>query len=523
MSAEPKQIVMLASENNALINGKIGGLADVICDLPDALADFGFKITVITPAYGFLHKTNPSKLLTKILFPFCGKTFEGEIWQVIAKNPKENVTHLVFEHPAIRGTPIYSIDPLDQPFAQDATKFALFTSAIGQFLKSLDSSSIIHLHDWHTPTLLLLKELHPQFEHLRKHKFVFTIHNLAYQGNRPMCGKHSTVEEWFPELFNETSWIQYWKDTRYKEPQFTPLAAGIKYADKVNTVSPTYAEEILIPSDHTKGFYGGEGLDPLLIKANSEHRLYGILNGINYPSQIESHRLSFTDLTDLIIQEVENENRENPDRHSDHLLLRLRKIRTRKPKILLTSITRVTEQKVRLLFETGPDGKSSIDKILEDLEREDGFYFFLGNGTRELEKKCERTFKRHERFIYIKLFSNPISQTLYANGSIFMMPSSFEPCGISQMIAMRHGQPCIVHAVGGLKDTVIDGVNGFQFSGSTIKEQVDDFVSVTKKAINIYLNDKPQWEKIKSAAANARFDWKESAEKYIRYLYKKKD
>ncbi|MBI4811729.1 MAG: glycogen/starch synthase, partial [Ignavibacteriales bacterium] len=240
---------MLASENDALINGKVGGLADVIRDLPNALADLGLMVTVVTPSYGFLHKDNPSKFLSKVLFPFGGKTEEGELWEVTAKNPKLNVTHLVFEHPAIHGNPIYSEDPHQQPFAQDATKFALFCSAIGQYIKTYNQSTIIHLHDWHVGALLLLKELHPGFSHLKNHKHVFTIHNLGYQGNRPIRGKHASVEQWFPELFNNKSWIDVWKDSRFKDPQFTPLAAGIRFADKVNTVSPSYSEEVLKESD----------------------------------------------------------------------------------------------------------------------------------------------------------------------------------------------------------------------------------------------------------------------------------
>jgi len=520
MSRESKHIVMLAAENDALINGKVGGLADVIRDLPDALADFGMTITVVTPAYGFLHKDNPSKFLSKVFFPFARKTMEGEFWEVKPKRPKQNVTHLVFELPGISGTPIYCQDPPDRPFARDAIKFALFSSAAGQFLKTIHPLPILHLHDWHLGFFLLLRELHPEFEHLKSHKVVFTIHNLSYQGTRPLLGKHASVEQWFPELFKDPRWIERWKDPRYKEPQFNPLSAGIRFADKVSTVSPTYAEEILRPSDHKNGFYGGEGLEQFLNKTKNENRLFGILNGIEYSSYQKSKSLPFNELCDLIMNEVEEANQENPDSYLDFLFSRIKKIRTTQPKIILTSVTRVTEQKVRLLFEKGSGGKSAIDRILEALSCKNGYYLLLGNGTKEFEEKCMAASKRHENMIYLKLYSAKISETLYANGSVFVMPSSFEPCGISQMIAMQNGQPCIVHAVGGLKDTVIDNVNGFQFSGPTVKEKVDNFIAVTNKAVDIYINDVPRWEKIKAAAAGARFDWKESAEKYIGQLYK---
>lgn len=510
---------MIAAENDSLIGGKVGGLADVIRDLPNALAKYEFEITVIIPAYGFLHKENASKFLTDVQFPFGGKSLKGKFFQVVPKIVHKNVTHLVFEHSAIRGNPIYSQDPPGQPFAKDATKYALFCSAVGQYLKGFPASSIVHLHDWHMGTMFLLGELHPGFAHLKNLKHVFTIHNLGYQGNRPINGKRASVAQWFPELFNDTTWNDKWKDHRYKDPQFTPIAAGIRFADKVNTVSPTYAEEILKPSDHKNGFYGGEGLEQYLRQAKKEKRLSGILNAIEYPSDREVNPISFTGLCDLITAEINKEDRKNSEGYFDLLISRIKKYRMSQPKILLTSVTRVTEQKVRLLSEKGSDGKCALDKILETLDHENGFYLLLGNGIKEFEDKCESVFRRHESLIYLKLNSNPVAQALYASGSIFMMPSSFEPCGISQMIAMRDGQPCIVHAVGGLKDTVIDGVNGFQFSGNTIKEQIDNFVTVTNKAVNICINDKPRWEKIKREASTARFEWSKSAKQYIDLLY----
>ena len=514
-----KHIIMVAAENDSLINGKVGGLADVIRDLPNALVEYEFEITVITPAYGFLHKENPSKFLTDVYFPFGGKLLEGKFFEVVPKTVHQKVTHLVFEHSAIRGNPIYSQDLPDQPFAQDATKYALFCSAVGQYLKTLPSSSIVHLHDWHMGTMFLLRELHPEFIHLKNLKHVFTIHNLGYQGNRPISGKLASVEQWFPELFNNTEWIERWKDHRYEEPQFTPLAAGIRFADKTNTVSPTYAEEILKPSDHKNGFYGGEGLEQYLQQAKKENRLFGILNAIVYPTHSEVTPISFTALCELIITEINKENPKDSKEYFDLLVSRIKKYRMSQPKVFLTSVTRVTEQKVRLLFEKGSDGKYAIDKILETLDRENGFYLLLGNGTTEFEEKCITAFKQYERLIYLKLYSPPLAQALYANGTLFMMPSSFEPCGISQMIAMQNGQPCIVHATGGLKDTVIDGVNGFQFTGENIREQVDNFIATTNKALDNHLHDKARWEKIKSEASRARFEWKESAKKYIEQLY----
>lgn len=510
---------MLAAENDALINGKVGGLADVIRDLPNALVEYGLRVTVITPAYGILHKDNPSKFVSRVSFPFGGKISEGELWEVMPKNQKNNVTHFVFEHPGIRGAPIYLNDPPRQPFAQDATKFAIFCSAIGQYLKTVQPSPILHLHDWHMGVMFLLKELHPEFTHLKNLKHVFTIHNLGYQGNRPIRGKYASVERWFPELFKNTSWIDTWKDPRYEEPQFTPLAAGIRFADKVNTVSPSYSYEILKKSDHKNGFYGGEGLEKYLQQAKKENKLFGILNGIEYSLINPTHQMTFRELCELMISEVKKEIEKKTELVYTEVISRLEKFKTTQADLLLTSVTRVTEQKVRLLFESGSDSKTALEKLLDILKPINGFYVLLGNGTKEYEEKCIKIFKQYERFIYLKLYSLPLAQALYANGTLFIMPSSFEPCGISQMIAMQNGQPCIAHAIGGLKDTMTDMVNGFTFSGQNIQEQVDNFIATTRKALNIYLTDKIQWKRITAEATRSRFEWKTSAKKYIEVLY----
>jgi starch synthase len=519
MSQGNKHIVMLAAENDSLIGGKVGGLADVIRDLPNALADEGYTITVIMPAYGFLHKENPSTVAASVSFPFAGKTQTGTLYEVRAKEPHARVTQLVFEHPELRGTPIYSMDPPGQPFAQDATKFALFCSAVGQYLKTVSGNYIVHLHDWHTPTFLMLKNLHPEFRHLQSHKVVFTIHNLAYQGGRPILGKNATVEQWFPELFSKTDWINEWKDIHETEPVYNPMAAGIRFADKVNTVSPTYAEEILKPSDHKKGFYGGEGLETVLRQAKKEQRLFGIINACEYPETSGNSTLSWRQLCDLILSEVNSALSIQDDQHLTNVATRVAAIRDTPPSVILTTVTRVNEQKFRLLFEKGSRNKTAITEILSGLESVNGRYILLGNGTPDYEEFFRKEFDKNERLIFIPLYSSNIAKALYANGTLFLMPSSFEPCGISQMIAMREGQPCIVHAVGGLKDTVQHGIDGFRFDGSNTKEQADALVRTTHDAIQLALTNNEAWKSLQSHAASRRFDWQASARQYIQLMY----
>lgn len=516
---ESQHIIMLAAENAALKGGKVGGLADVIRDLPGALADLGWRVTVIVPSYGFLHLQNPSEPVGRTRFPFGGTKMEGEFWEVRPNGSKPGVRNLLFEHPSIRGTPIYHNDPPAYPFAQDATKYALFCSAIGSYLREVQEPFILHLHDWHMGFMPLLAELHPAFAHLKRIRSVFTIHNLAIQGTRPVRGSYASVEHWFPELFGRTDWIDEWKDPRYEEASFTPLAAGIRYSYRVNTVSPTYAEEILEPSDHRRGIFRGEGLDSDLREAKAGGRLSGILNGCEYPPDRKVPKMPFDSLCDLIISEVRTWMKRKADPLFPTVIDRISSCRNDSVAMLITSITRVVEQKVRLLGEEGSDGKVAIDEMLSAIGDAGGIYVVLGTGTTDYERMLEEKTRAGGRLIFLKGYSDPIAEALYANGDLFMMPSLFEPCGLGQMIAMRDGQPCVVNAVGGLKDTVVDGVNGFQFRGTSMREQVDRLVSVTRSALRIRSEDGARWEAIRTAAARTRFTWASSAQQYIQQLY----
>lgn len=507
---------MVASENGALSGGKVGGVGDVLKNLPEALASLGWNVTVIIPSYGFLHRENRSRLSARVRFPFGGKIRRGEIWSVQTKSAK-GVTQLLFDHDDIGGEPIYFNDPPRTPFSRDSTKYAMFCSAVGQYLKAIPRGFVLHLHDWHAATIVLLQELHSGFSELRDIQTAFTIHNLALQGTRPMRHHPSSLEAWFPELFTTSGWISVWKDPRYAEPCYTPMAAGIRFADRVNTVSPTYAAEILEPSNHSRGLYRGEGLERYLRNASTGKRLFGILNGCEYPAERESNLLNPRSLLTLMVEVTSSW--KQGDALCETMDNRLRQLMEKPPVLILTSITRAVEQKVRLLFEKGSDGKRAIEHICRLLAKHDGLYVFLGTGTKEYEGLLTEAARRNKNFIFLKGYSEPLARALYASGDLFLMPSLFEPCGISQMIAMREGQPCVVHAVGGLRDTVIDGKNGFAFERNTMSARVDAFVAKTKEAIQLRMSRPGQWRKLQSAAMGARFTWEESAREYIETMY----
>ncbi len=517
MSVTNNHVIMLASENDALIGGKVGGVGDVMRDLPAALAARGWTSTVITPSYGFLHHRNPSRPLQNILFPFAGRMQEAAIYEVTGRQASDHIRYLVIDHPALLGDPIYYNDSGEHVFARDATKYALFCSAAGQFLATYAPSAIVHLHDWHAAHLFLLRQLHPTFHHLRERKCVFTIHNLSIQGSRPMRGSPATVEDWFPELFEQQSWIQDWRDPRFNPDVYTPMAAGIRHADRINTVSPSYADEILGPSDHRQGVFGGEGLEQLLREAKNRDRLFGILNGTDYPPDGQSQRLNWRQLADLMQKEILLSG--TADEYHGALHDRIEMMKERPPACIFTSVTRIVEQKVRLLLERNGRGESALEGVIALARQVNGVYIIIGTGVPEYEEKLKEVCRANDEFFFINRYSGAISNSLFASGTLFLMPSLFEPCGISQMNAMRDAQPCVVHAIGGLKDTVADGVNGFHFSGGTLEEKVDNFVRVTGQAIRVYFDNPERWRNICANASRQRFTWDSSADLYVREMY----
>lgn len=520
-------ILLVAAENDALEGGKVGGVGDVIRYIAPALASLGGQVTVITPSHGFLHTREGSRRTRMIQFMFRGYPHWAELFEVAGKTPHTGVRHMVVHHthlsawdPFFQKHRIYVHDSPHQPFYTDASRFALFSAAVATAASQdvFGGLDIIHLHDWHTAPILILRKFDPQFKALQKIRSVFTIHNLALQGVRPFQGSDSSLEAWFPHL--SYNWLDL-SDPRWSDC-VNLMAAGIRMADAVHTVSPSYAEEILHPSEKPH-YYGGEGLEPALRYTKDSGALIGILNGCSYPEGRQAPEMAFDEMLDrFVAQIIRWAGRQDPMPSSLFIAYsRLKELRQRKAdfKIVLCSVSRVVDQKVRLMRETGSSSKSALERILDGLGAL-GCCFLLGAGADEYERFFTWVSSRYENFIFLNGYSDKCAETLYANGDLFLMPSSFEPCGISQMLAMREGQPCVAHAVGGLKDTVQHGINGFVFSGKNLNEQVDGFVGTTLDAAALSQSDPEKWRHIRRRAAASRFLWQDTARQYIDKLYK---
>lgn len=515
-------VLMVAAENDALPRGKVGGIGDVVRDVPIALADAGCVVDVVTPAYRMFSKLPSAERVCSLEIGFAGGKHAVALYRVPAKEPVAGVRHWAIELPefiAPGHVGIYCNDPPDAPFATDATKYACFCSAVASAI--LDGAfgelDIVHLHDWHAASLLLLRAYAPAFSKLRNIRTVYSIHNLALQGVRPLGGHESSLHAWFPGLAYEREMIN---DPRAQHC-INPMRAGINLADKIHVVSPTYAKEVLLPSDPERGYIGGEGLQDDLVAAQSAGKLVGILNGCVYPDR-KYPSLAKPALAHLLEAEILEKVSKQPTVDSALYIAQKRTDKWSAQKnrgLVVTSVGRITDQKMGILRHVLPSGKSALDELLLALG-DDGVLILLGSGDTTLETFLTETAGRHENLIFVKAYAEALSEALYQSGDLFLMPSSFEPCGISQMLAMRAGQACLVHAVGGLNDTVEDGVTGFSFRGDTLDEQAAGVVKRFVEAKKMKQNAPDKWKRIAKNAAGKRFLWSDSVQQYITDLYR---
>ncbi|MCZ6724052.1 MAG: glycogen/starch synthase [Gammaproteobacteria bacterium] len=514
-------ILIIAAENDALPGGKIGGIGDVVRDLPKALVKRGHRITVLTPAYGAFNELPGGKKMTSLKVNFGGAAETLELYRVAGREALADVHHYAIEHPLFstcgKGQ-IYCNDPAGRPFATDAGKFALFCiAAASAIVKSaFEKIDVIHLHDWHTAFLLILRRYDPVFKALKAIRCAYTIHNLALQGIRPFSGDTSSLQQWYANL--------KYKPAQLADPRWpdcvNPMAAGIRLADAVHTVSPSYAEEILRPSEVvTLGRYGGEGLEQDLLVAQNENRLFGILNGCEYPKKPRRTLANWGALLDLMRVQLLRMAAASPTLSSALFIadIRLKELNRRRPKFLLTSVGRVTEQKIRLLRQATSSGRPALEVALDALG-EESLLVMVGIGDPDYELFLTETAAGYSNFLFLRGYSEDLVKALYDMGDLFLMPSSFEPCGISQMLAMRSGQPCLVHHVGGLRDTVQDNVNGFAFAGNNPTEQADNLVATLKRALIAKTKPK-KWQAMRNKAAAKRFNWADSIDAYLKQLY----
>jgi len=424
---------------------KVGGLGDVIGALPKALVKLNLDARVIMPFYRAIDKNKYKIKLIKSNIK-CNDQLIN-LWQTDL--PDSIVPVYLIEHNFFKNEGIYSTALADGP--NDIEKFAFFSLAILESAKIINfKPGVIHLNDWHTAAVAKLLKSDPFF---RRTKTLLTIHNLANQG---IIGAQNY------------------------------LAEGISNADLINTVSPTYAKEILT-KEH------GAGLEKFLIKRKKQ--LSGILNGIDTDF--------FNPATDKLIKYNYTAKTLNKKSANKTELQRLLGLPKDKNTALAGLVTRFVGQK-------------GIKLITEKFSKLNCQFIFLGTGEKKYEDALSALAKKFPGQFGVQIkFDEKLAHQIYAASDIFLVPSRFEPCGLTQLIAMRYGSVPIVRATGGLVDTVSDQT-GFNFK----KLDSAEFYKTLAQALEIFYNKPADWRKLQTSGMQQDFSWNKSALEY-RQLYKK--
>jgi starch synthase len=261
------------------------------------------------------------------------------------------------------------------------------------------------------------------------------------------------------------------------------------------------------------------GVDVNLQRVHAEKRLIGILNGCDYDTPAAEQPTSL-ELANLIDKELDDwAGTATADFRNCFLAARrCSKLRDleRNDGPIVVSIGRLTTQKLFLLVQEH-NGHAVMSNLLEKLNP--GFFIMLGSGDPYYEEFFTDTMAQHENFLFLKGYSDALSDALYSFGDLFIMPSIYEPCGISQMLAMRAGVPCLAHRVGGLNDTVTHGVNGFSFGGKSLTAKINELEMCFTAVCNCFLHKPDQFNKIANASANTHYTWEYSIAQYLQLLY----
>lgn len=469
------KIMMAAAECAPFV--KTGGLADVMGALPKALAELGHEVMVVLPKYTLISAEYEEKLKLKreLEVPFKGQkgiynVFEYEM---------DGVQFIFVENGAYYGR--------DQIYSQadDAERFAFFSRAVLAVLEAeSEAVDILHVHDWHTAVLPFLIKEDQRWAAIRpKIKTVLTIHNLQFQGCFP---KQTAVEEFeLDERYFDEGMVE-WRGN------FNMLKTGILYADQVTTVSPSYRDEIL-----TEAY--GENLQPLLQKREAD--LVGILNGVD--------TVSYNPAADRMIEMPYDQT----SMEGKAVNKRAAQIRFKLPEQgdipLMTMVSRLAGQKgIDILEETLPT----------ILKTQDVQFILLGSGEEKYEHFFRQLAEAYPEKVAIHIgFDEELAHLLYAGADIFLMPSHFEPCGLSQLVSMIYGTVPVANKTGGLRDTVVEydeamrSGNGFLSDFS--KQQ--SFGAALKRALRTY-DQNEHWETIKQNGMNGNYSWNRSAEEYMK-------
>ena len=465
-----KKVLFVASEGLPFV--KSGGLADVIGSLPKALKTQGIEAAVVLPMYKAVIEKHPEAV----------KVADINVQSGLINKP----------------TGIYEIDVEDVPYffvrqddyfcrdglygyPDDGERFAFYCKAVLDMLPHIEfKPDIIHTNDWHTGMVPILCKKEYSDEAYQKYKHVFTIHNLLFQGYFP---KDTLRCFNLSDLYYTNGDIKFDNGINF-------MKAAIVYADKVTTVSEQYAREIITPEY-------GERMENVL--ASRQQDLCGIVNGIDVEE--------WNPATDAnIYRNFDRDHMKNKKECKKSLQYQLG-LRVADDVMLIGVVTRLTWQK----------GMHLILEKMQAIMNQDVQIVILGSGDNYIEnelKKIESTYPH--RAVFYCGYNEQLAHRIYAGCDLFLMPSLFEPCGISQLISMRYGTLPLVRETGGLKDTV-EPYNQYSGKGEGFSFRYfssDEMMYILAYAIHVYYYDPKAWKKMIKQAMSKDVSWDNSARQY---------
>lgn len=480
-SSKKMQIVFASAECAPFV--KTGGLGDVAGSLPAALVRAGAEVIVMVPKYATIKDEYKSQMKHFSDF-FVSLGWRSE-YCGLEKLEHDGVTYMFIDNER------YFARDYPYGFFDDGERFAFFSKAITESLQHLPEGfecDILHCNDWQTALApVFLREFYQGLPLYDRVKTVFSIHNVAFQGQFS-----DTVME---DILGVAHIPAAASQLRCDACSINYMLGALRYADAITTVSPTYASEIQTPEF-------GEGLDGVLRERS--YALQGILNGIDVAG--------FDPATDKrIAANYTVEDRSGKAVCKAKLQEELG-LEVRDDRPLMVMVTRLTRQKGMDLV------MYALDRILAGGVQ----VAVLGTGDRDYEDGLRYFQDKYPGTMAARIEFDPaLSQRMYAAADMFLMPSKFEPCGLSQIIAMRYGTLPIVRETGGLKDTVIpyneftgEGT-GFSFSNFNGDEMGD----AVFRAARLFWDNRDVWNQLVTQAMSQDFSWTRSADKYLDLYY----